>query len=309
MEIADRKPRIVNGPNFKWDEEATKISFFLAKVNLGADWIINVADKIGIKSNVLSNKVSKLRYYDINIPGKSDFSKLEISVFEKYNNLSSLDMLGEIENFLKSEYAPIEKKAINHAYEEVPFDELKHRNEIERAYEIHWRIEKLLQISNLNELDWDFFVKAISMMNIKSRGMKIEKRVLARNNLKKSVMSEEGDAWLETGEGLEIKTSFITPLLGSGVSLAGFRLWESKVKYYLCIIVDLRNPNEQPITYKIWLPKEKLEEFDLQGKLSTPSMKKSIAVSNKNVARGLTLKTDELIELQAQFPLPKGFVL
>ena len=192
--------------------------------------------------------------------------------------------------------------------------EIDIKNNIENLdpmYKQYWTMQRNFQSFDMKDMRIDDFFKVVSTMNIKSRGMKIEKRILINNAkyLKKSVMSEQGDAWLVNGDGLEIKTSFITPLVGSSVSLTGLRLWEEKVKYYFLLVVDIRNIDIGPISYAMWVPKEKLDEMDKELKLGTPGMKKSDSKGNLNVAKSLCLSIETVEQWVKNYPVPEWFVL
>ena len=115
---------------------------------------------------------------------------------------------------------------------------------------------------------------------------------------------EEGDAWLDDGSGVEIKTSVVTPLKGSKVSLTGLKLWEEKVKYYLLIVIDLRDLVQGPQTHVMWVSREEMLKAESQGLMNTPGMKKSKAAENVNVQKGLQLKMSEVEEWTKQYPAP-----
>ena len=222
----------------------------------------------------------------------------------------------ELEQLLAIYQSSTSKEAIDN-HDEVLNEEDEHFEEyeaseisnIDETFINYWMLQKELQILDMNSLEWKEFIKVVSTMNIKSRGIKIEKRFIAKNELKKSVMKEQGDAWLANGEGVEIKTSFITPLKGSSVSLTGLRLWEEKVLHYLFIIIDISDLEVDPKSYIFWVPKSKLVELEQLEKLATPGMKKSAAMDNKNVAKSLTIKKDELDNWAKEFSLPATFCI
>ena len=187
--------------------------------------------------------------------------------------------------------------------------ELDAISDLDQTYNDYWTLQTEYQNQSLIDIPWDEFIKIVSMMNIKSRGIKIERRIIEKNNWKKAVQKEQGDAWLPSGEGIEIKTSFITPLKGSAVSLTGLRLWEDQVKYYFLLVIDISDLSSAPKTYAYWVPKEELQKLDDAGRLGIPGMKKSAATGNANVAKSLNNKKYELDEWAEKYSPYVGFKL
>lgn len=164
-----------------------------------------------------------------------------------------------------------------------------------------------LQNSDLNDMSWNDFIKAVSLMNLKSRGIKIEKRLIEKNNFNDSIRSEQGDAWLENGEGIEIKTSIKTVMKGSSFSLKGLRLWEDKVKHYIFVCIDISDLEKEPITHIMWVPKSYLLELEQSGKLQAPGDKGEVLAQKKLVQKMVTFKKGELELWVQKFPVPDWF--
>ncbi len=323
-EKAPRKKREVYGPNFKWNTNSNMLAYCCYRAKEPKSSREMIAKKLGIEPSTLNTRIQHFNSLSEHSNSKKATPSSEVkSIFLNSQYLSIDECNKYIQKFLHedevSEYFHEEPQVDGlHAKEAkdsagIDFEIVKTNkvDDLNSIFKNYWVMQRDFQKYDMNSMPLNDFFKVVSTMNIKSRGMKIEKRILINNAkfLKKSVMSEQGDAWLGNGDGLEIKTSFITPLVGSSVSLTGLRLWEEKVKFYFLLVVDIRNIEVEPIIYSMWVPKEKLEEMDNNSKLGTPGMKKSDAKGNANVAKSLTLKTETLEEWAKLYPAPEWFVL
>ncbi len=296
--MGDRAPRTTHGPNFKWDVDTNTLAYYCFRCNASKeikDFISNHYKEM----NPSSLEVRIQHFNSLTDDSKNTTtnpSKQTIEIYESLQHISDEECSEALSDRLKEmEFAPIKKEVIQSN------DEL---GNIDEYFKSHWSMQRKFQHLEMNDFELSRFLKIASTMNIKSCGIKIEKRFIALNKLRKSVMSEEGDAWLANGEGVEVKTSFITPLLGSSVSLTGLRLWEQKVNHYFLFVVDLRDLDFGPKPYAMWIPKEYLQFLDDQGKLRTPGLKKSDAKDNKKVQKSLSIKIDKLEDWVKRFPLP-----
>ncbi|MEH0862298.1 hypothetical protein [Halobacteriovorax sp. DPLXC-1] len=304
----NRKKRETFGPNYKWNEESNFLAFCCYKIDESIENRALIAEKLGIKLSSFDNRMQHFNSLSKNSKDTSSKPSQQVKdIFQKNNNITVDECINTIQEFIgKENYDEVNLSNIDYEKEEI-----NEVNQLQETYLNYWRLQIDYQQYDMSRLPWNDFVKIVSTMNIKSRGMKIEKRIIKNNDFIKSVMNEEGDFWLDTERenGVELKTSFITPLKGSSVSLTGLRLWEKKVKFYLLIVVDISNPQNEPITYKMWVPKEELIKLDEEGRLRIPGMKKSIAAKNLNVARGLNIKKEHLNQWQEKYKVPQGFKL
>ncbi|MGK5085388.1 hypothetical protein WDW37_19040 [Bdellovibrionota bacterium FG-1] len=147
----------------------------------------------------------------------------------------------------------------------------------------------------LDALEWDDFIRVASFMNIRSRGTKIEKRILSRNHWDKvRGHASHGDGRRGDGTVIEIKSSIITPLPGSGVTFRGIRPWHDVQEYYF-VLVDLYNFRVQPNTTVFKLSKEQiLYERDKEKTLCPYTMKKADRVKNEATELGTSFKNGDL---------------
>lgn len=303
-----RKKRETFGPNYKWNEESNFLAFCCYKLDESIENKAIVAEKLGVKLSSFDNRIQHFNSLTDKSKDKSSRpSQQVISIFNENKDITPEECIKALQDFIGVENYD-ESNLSNIDYEKEEVNEI---DQLQDTYSNYWQLQIDYQQFDMSQLPWNDFVKIVSTMNIKSRGMKIEKRIIKNNNYIKSIMNEEGDFWLdnERKNGVELKTSFITPLKGSSVSLTGLRLWEKKVKFYLLIVVDISNPDNEPITYKMWVPKEDLIKLDEDGKLRTPGMKKSVAAKNLNVARGLNIKKEHLGQWQEKYKLPQNFKL
>ena len=263
-DLKTRKKREVFGANFKWNTECNLIAyccFRLKDTKVPKD---ELAKKMNIEVSTLNNRIQHFNSLSENSKSKTTNPSEEVRmIFKTSSHLTADNCQAFIANFLSrnTDYiTPNETNSKNIFYNEhekyqdeieLEIDKSNTIENLNSTYLNFWNNQKNLQKFDMNKMPWNDFIKAVSLLNIKSRGMKIEKRILVNNatKLKKSIMSEEGDAWMENGDGLEIKTSFITPLIGSSVSLTGIRLWEEKVKFYFLLVIDISNLESDPITY------------------------------------------------------------
>lgn len=306
MKNSIRHPRTTDGPNFEWSQESNLLAFHCFVSGASSDNREAVASKFGVKYTSFNNRIQHFKSLSPSSKATTCNPSEDVrEIYKAHLSCTPEFSASEIQKFLKHEYVP-EAPEEDLDFETAEVEQIENLNSTFLNY---WEAQRKYQSFDMSLMPWNDFAKVVSTMNIKSRGMKIESRIISNNNLKKSVMSEEGDAWLASGAGVEIKTSFITPLKGSAVSLTGIRLWEEKVKHYLLIVVDISDLTREPRSYAMWVPKGKLDEMDREQRLTTPGMKKSAAVGNKNIAKGLCLNTEELAAWEQKFPLPSEFRL
>ncbi|MBD64724.1 MAG: hypothetical protein CME62_05930 [Halobacteriovoraceae bacterium] len=301
-----RKPRTTKGPNFKWAGEPNLLAFYCFKAKIGRENRKKVADKLGIELNVLDARINHFVSQTPHSKSVSHTPSHEVVDIFKNNQTTGEESYLRLREYLGSDF--IEEETNEDIDEsEIEVTPVTNIPDLNKIFKNYWKIQKEYQLLNMDHMEWRDLVKVSSTMNIKSRGIKIEKRIINLNQWKKSVMSEQGDAWLNNGDGVEIKTSFITPLKGSSVSISGLRLWEEKVMYYLMIIIDISDTHIEPRTYFYWISKEQLHELDTQKRLGIPGMKKNDAIGNKNIPKSLNIKKYELEDWLKIYPVPKDF--
>ncbi len=310
-----RKKRKVFGSNFKWGEESNRVAFHLFNVEkFRSEYRPEVAKRLGIREQQLEGRIGHFK--SLTPESKSTSVNPTAEVKALYNELCKLskeESIKFLDHYINSKpelaleassNADIEIEEDDLDFEEYEVENVK---DLEQTYQDYWALQKEYQITDMSSLPLNEFLKIVSMMNIKSRGIKLEKRFIVKNKLRKAIRSEPGDAWLENGDGVEIKTSFITPLKGSSVSLTGLRFWEEDVKYYLLLVIDISDLSKDPVLYPMWVPKDALINEDVH--FTTPNMKGEIAKANKNVPKGLCLNKATLEKWIKKYPLPKGYTL
>ena len=312
----ERKKRTTLSPNYKWDTKSNELAYYCFRVSeeFGLENKIALANKLKIRLSQLDNRIQ--HYKSLTLKSKNVSarpSKEVVDIFNSNESVSDAICLNRLKLFLQSSYVPtgLDEEIETEEIEKV--SNIVDLSNLDGLYKEYWLNQVKYQKSDLSELDWNNFLKLTSTMNIKTRGIKIEKRIIEKNRYFDSKRYEEGDAWLpndngeKTEDGLEIKTSFITPLKGSSVSIAGIRLWEEKVKYYLLIVVDLRNIERGPISYFMWVPKEEMKKYEKNGKLTIINMKKTAAKNNINIPMGLSLNDSELADWLKKYPVHENF--
>jgi len=316
VSIVERKSRTTNGTNYKWTWSSNFVAYCCYRIKIDKKRKEEIASKLGTTLERLDNRIQHFNSLNSSTENKKGTPSEEVKlIFKTSAYLSDEECSKKIELILKSN-EPVMKDdqiTVDDSIKEIDVEIIptKEISNLKESFLDYWKLQQDYQKKEMSQMIWNDFIMATSMMNIKSRGMKIEKRILTNNkeHLKKSIMNEEGDAWLSNGEGVEIKTSFITPLVGSAVSLTGLRLWEEEVKWYLLLVVDISELKIVPKTYLMWVPKEKLDELDKEGRLTTPGMKKTAARNNKNVAKALTLSDEELESWSKEYKTPNWFKL
>jgi len=167
---------------------------------------------------------------------------------------------------------------------------------ISEFFQLFW--DKQLHYSSdeiLRELEWDDFVKVVSMMNIKSCGTKIEHRVLEKNGWGKvRGHSAHGDGTKPDGAVVEIKSSIISPLDGSKVTFRGIRPHHNILEHYF-VLIDLRDYKGNPVTNVFRLSKEDINhEKDERNVLRPYNMKKADREKNIFSELGTSFKKGDL---------------
>ena len=144
-------------------------------------------------------------------------------------------------------------------------------------------------------LNWDDFIRLVSVMNIKSCGTNIEKRILAQNNwIKVRGHDSHGDGMTPDGRIIEIKSSIVSPLKGSSVTFRGIRPWH-KIDEHHFILTDLSDFRNKPITTTFMLtPQQIIYERDVEKVLTRYNKKKADVIDNENIELGTSFKKDDL---------------
>jgi hypothetical protein len=148
---------------------------------------------------------------------------------------------------------------------------------------------------NLSELKWDDFIRIVSLLNIKSCGTNIEKRILEQNSWTKiRGQASHGDGKKHDGTVVEIKSSIISPLPSSGITFRGIRPWHDVSEYYF-ILIDLSQYKCNPKTTVFKLTKDQvIQERDIHEVLKPYNMKKADRINNQSVELGTSFKKGDL---------------
>ncbi|MBK7962529.1 MAG: hypothetical protein IPK04_15860 [Bdellovibrionales bacterium] len=127
----------------------------------------------------------------------------------------------------------------------------------------------------MDALPWSSFIRLVSIQNIKSCGTKIEKRIISANGWEKiKGQKNHGDAKTAAGQIVEIKSSIVSPLLTSGVTFRGIRLW-SAMDFYCFVLTNFQTPNWEPVSTVFKLTSEDLKTESAFGILKPYNMKKN----------------------------------
>mgnify|MGYP001615670139 CR=1 FL=1 len=165
---------------------------------------------------------------------------------------------------------------------------------IDEIFILHWKLQQKIDKDSesiLNDLSNLDFFKAVSMRNHRSRGVDIQKRVIQKNGWTPVSRTEEkGDA--KRGEDfIEIKSSIITPLKDSSITLRGIRGWE-EINFYCFLIIDYTYFESDKITnYIFWLSKEEFEnESKRYGIAKKYNLSDKASKENRNIPLGINMK-------------------
>ena len=167
---------------------------------------------------------------------------------------------------------------------------------ISEFYQDFWETQlSYLDDEILFNLDWNDFIKIVSVMNIKTCGTKIEKRILNANGWRKiQGHSSHGDGLKDDGTVVEIKSSIISPLPGSAVTFRGIRPHHD-ISEYVFILIDLSKFRESPVTHIFKLTKDDIfNERDIFQTLKPYSLKKADRERNFFSELGTTFKSGDL---------------
>lgn len=182
---------------------------------------------------------------------------------------------------------------------------------ISEFYQNFWETQLLyLDDDALSKLEWNDFIKVVSMMNIKTCGTRIEQRVLKANGWQKiKGHSSHGDGKKPDGAVVEIKSSIISPMPGSSVTFRGIRPHHD-ISEYIFILVDLRQFKESPITHIFKLSKDDIHnEKDIFKTLRPYNMKKADREKNVISELGTSFKNGDLERWIKQYSPKEKFKL
>lgn len=162
-------------------------------------------------------------------------------------------------------------------------------------FNLYWSMQKKAQSPGyLDQLPWNAFIQLVSTMNIRTGGVAIESRVIAKNNWKKVRGHESaGDALDDDGKVVEIKSTIITPNPGSSVSFKGIRPWHN-VDYHYFIVVDLSDIESEPITNSFKLDRVQIDKEVTSGTLRPYSGKKIDRLEHAHHQLGASFKKGDL---------------
>lgn len=168
--------------------------------------------------------------------------------------------------------------------------------EIARFFKSYW--DTLLRFHSddvLNQLEWNDFIRLVSTMNIKTSGTKIEARILKLNDWKKiRGHSSHGDAISTDGKVIEVKSSIISPIRGSGVTFRGIRPWHNVDEYHF-VLVDLSKYAEIPKTHTFKLSKQQINhEHNVERTLRPYNMKNDDRALNEKIELGTSFRKSDL---------------
>lgn len=165
--------------------------------------------------------------------------------------------------------------------------------DINKVFTEFWDLQKRIDEKEnwFDGLSWETFVRLVSMRNLRSRGVDIEKWVIEKNKWETVKQSEQrGDAKYD-GNYIEVKSSIVTPLKKSSITLRGVRNWEH-IDDFCFIVIDYRNYKENKIpvyVFRIWRH-EFEEESTKHGLLKGYSLSKKANQANQNIPLGITMK-------------------
>ncbi len=177
-------------------------------------------------------------------------------------------------------------------------------SEIKRFYESYWDLQiKYGNDSELDCLSWVDFVRITSTMNIKTRGTKIEKRILRLNGWQKARgRAAPADGLDRNGKSIEIKSSVLSPLEGSDVTFRGIRPW-AKIDEHLFILINLQNHRTEAETSLFRLNQHQiLREVDL-GALKPYNMKREDRLQNEKTELGSSFRNGDLKRWKQLYPV------
>lgn len=145
-------------------------------------------------------------------------------------------------------------------------------------------------------LSTEEFIKFVSMRDLRSRGVDIEKRIALKNSWKKLKRSEEsGDLIDANGKRVEVKSSIVTPNRNSTVTLRGFRPWEDKLDYYLIVILDICDFKNNVRSHVFNLP---TAHITAENGFKPYSQSKKSRADNINVPLGINFEIDDKVFLK-----------
>lgn len=163
---------------------------------------------------------------------------------------------------------------------------------IDEYFKNYWATQvEYLSESKLDLLSWDDFIKVASTMNIRTSGVKIENRILKKNNWQKvRGHASHGDGIRPDGKIVEIKSSIVTPIPGSTISFKGIRPWH-EIDFHYFIIVHINDLGLGPVTEVLKLDREQINYEQNEMKTIRPySGKKLDREGIKNVQLGAAFK-------------------
>ena len=180
-----RKNRVVYGPNFKWNGLPNYFAYLCFRVKATQAERESIANKICVKYESLNNRIQHFRSLSPDSNSKTTKPSMEVKqLFESYKPFSTGFCKEELDKFLMSSYISTESESDLNFETEV----YEESDSLSDYFQQFWTIQKKYQKQDMSQLPWDDFIKIISTMNIKSRGIKIEKRVISLNSFRKSVM-------------------------------------------------------------------------------------------------------------------------
>ena len=168
---------------------------------------------------------------------------------------------------------------------------------LQKTFEAHWLLQKEIDSRGeqlLNTLSKQDFLMAVSMRNLRSRGVDIQKRVIAHNNWTPvSGKKEQGDA-KNKDDHVEIKSSIVTPLKSSTITLRGMREWED-IDYFCFVIIDYRDFESDKIDdYIFYISRNELDfESNNYGLAKKYNLSQNASAHNKNIPLGINMKVGD----------------
>lgn len=140
------------------------------------------------------------------------------------------------------------------------------------------------------DLDWKTFCEVVSMLSIKARGARLEKRIILKNGFCKIHANKNlGDFRTKDGHCVELKCTILTVANKLG-TFRGIRPWQ-KLNAHLFVVIDLRDL-ASPQTATFWINESDMP-VELELLKARPVSGTKLALKeNKNIELGFNLNVD-----------------
>ena len=190
-----RKQKFISEKYFSLKGTPNKIAYYFFRIREEIENKKRIASKLDISFKKLDNRIQCFNSLILKSKNSTATPSKEIKdIFNTCRDKTDLYYINQIKNFLGTEYISYERDEEIETKEIKGIPEVNDLENVDSIFKKYWSFQVKYQKCNLFDPEWNNFIKLVSIMNIKTRGIKIEKRIIANNNLCDSGRHEQGDA-------------------------------------------------------------------------------------------------------------------